>query len=139
MSRWRSRSMTEKISRNTMPGQMRLLISITSSSNAARLSDITQTSGRRNKVDHLKDEPGKAQASQVKDEARRERINCRTRKPAERSLSLATQIESIERNPYAILHGRSLLPDIDQARAWYNQPIDALRPDSLGSFKHRLF
>lgn len=118
-----------------MTGQMRLPIESGNSEQLARFDTIfaiPADARRRTEVDRLKDELASLQGKQHADDARKARLSRRMRKRTERSLSLAAQIESIERNPYAILRYRSLVPDIDQSRAWYNQPIDAIRPETIG-------
>lgn len=92
-------------------------------------------------IDRLKSQLAAVTAKQSKDCLLRQKLGKRIRKRSEQALLLAAQIESIERNPYAILRYRSQVPDWQQSSAWYNQPISELRPEripGLGGLRLRL-
>lgn len=61
----------------------------------------------------------------------RQRITEQVRKCRLRTAIITEQIKALEKNPEAVLRYRSRLPEWNQASAWYNQPIEVLRLDSL--------
>lgn len=64
----------------------------------------------------------------------RRRARDKIRLQREHAAALIAQIESLQRNPYAIERYDSAIEGWDQSDAWYNQPLAVLRLDTVSAF-----
>lgn len=117
---------------DTHPSDQQSLLSIYSPPDSTR---------RVTEIDRLRGELATVSAGLARIERVRHRLRARASKLTKRARSLSLQLESLERNPYAILRYQSSVPQQYQGDLWHNRPLSDVGLESvagLGGERYRL-